>query len=438
MVSLVSWVGNATAMLPGSGTKDDKEEWEHRAERFNDMVKNVVGIFQKLCACQNRELVYDLYTYLWEMCSVLLTLNGFVHWLARGCCTPKLQSYVVGQQTWFSGIREAFQSGDHEPWVFRGGLISDLLRLLPLDSGHDLYMFKYPKVPLSLLYNVRPFEPKDESQVYALAANLYEEEIEAPMGLCESDRLVVGDKRVGAYLTLFPEYCFVTENMSDGTIVAFALTCPDATHFYTRHNVAWLPEMRQKYPRKVSDANEVAMLSPIEEMMLSFHLEDEVHELPACLTAVGNNPADPAVANVATSGNAAAAAALPWGKISLFVATSMLGDQSVTKRLAMLSMACLRASGTIRAFAELKSRDLKVKELYESLGFSSIRIGLLNIEATNPTNSSESVPNTDTPTVTPEAGPAAGVAAPVLPPTVATPNSTTVTSDTSAKFLFLT
>ena len=74
-------------------------------------------------------------------------------------------------------------------------------------------------------------------------------------------------------------------------------------------------------------------------------------------------------------GNAASAAALPWGKISLFVATSMLGDQSVTKRLAMLSMACLRASGTIRAFAELKSRDLKVKELYESLGFSSIRIG---------------------------------------------------------------
>ena len=60
--------------------------------------------------------------------------------------------------------------------------------------------------------------------------------------------------------------------------------------------------MRQKYPRKVSDANEVAMLSPIEEMMLSFHLEDEVHELPACLTAVGNNPADPAVTNTAATG----------------------------------------------------------------------------------------------------------------------------------------
>jgi hypothetical protein len=26
----------------------------------------------------------------------------------------------MGQQTWFSGVREAFLSGDHEPWVFRG------------------------------------------------------------------------------------------------------------------------------------------------------------------------------------------------------------------------------------------------------------------------------------------------------------------------------
>lgn len=88
-------------------------------------------------------------------------------------------------QYFFSGIREAFQSGDHEPWVFRGGLISDLLRLLPLDSGHDLYIYKYPEVPLSLLYLVRPYDPKDQKDVYALAAKLFEEEIEVPMGTSE-------------------------------------------------------------------------------------------------------------------------------------------------------------------------------------------------------------------------------------------------------------
>ena len=87
----------------GAGTKEDREEWQQRATKFDIMVQDVVTLFEKLCNCQNRELVYDLYTYLWDMCSVLLTLNGFVHWLSRGCCTPKLQSYVVGQQTWFSG-----------------------------------------------------------------------------------------------------------------------------------------------------------------------------------------------------------------------------------------------------------------------------------------------------------------------------------------------
>ena len=126
---------------------------------------------------------------------------------------------------------------------------------------------------MSLLYNVRPYEPKDEAQVYALAANLYEEEIECPMGLCESDRTVVGDKYVGAFLTLCPEYCFVAESTSNGTIIAFVLSSPDATQYQQRHNVAWLPEMRLKYPRKVDDVND-AMLSPIGEMMLSFHLEE--------------------------------------------------------------------------------------------------------------------------------------------------------------------
>ena len=88
----------------------------------------------------------------------------------------------MGQQTWFSGVREAFVSGDHEPWVFRGGLVSDLVRLLPLDSGSDLYIYKHPEVPASLLYLVRPYQHKDEAAIYRLVAAAYEEEIDAPMG----------------------------------------------------------------------------------------------------------------------------------------------------------------------------------------------------------------------------------------------------------------
>ncbi len=116
------------------------------------------------------------------MCGVVQTLDGFVQWMGKGACSPKSQHYVVGQQTWFSGMREAFLSGDHEPWMFRGGLISDLQRLLPLDSGNDLYFYKFPDVPAPQLWYVRPFQPGDEEAVYALAANAYERTIDAPMG----------------------------------------------------------------------------------------------------------------------------------------------------------------------------------------------------------------------------------------------------------------
>ena len=134
--------------------------------------------------------------------------------------------------------------------------------------------------------------------------------------------------------------------MADGTIVAFALTVPDAIQFYTRHNVAWLPEMRQKYPRKVNDINE-AMLSPIEEMMLSFHSEDEANNsLPVCLTSDH-------LSTTPTTSNSENPAALAWGTIKINVAASHQNDGSVTKRLAMLALACLRASGTIRAFSEV-------------------------------------------------------------------------------------
>lgn len=177
---------NATTMLPPgtpeSGTPEDRQEWETRSAKFKQYVTEIQTLFVKLCSCQNRELVYDLYTYLWDMCNVVQTLEGFVQWMSKGSCSPKLQDYVVGQQTWFSGIREAFLSGDHEPWMFRGGLVSDLLRLLPLDSGNDLYTYKFPEVPAPLLYYVRPFQPKDEEAIYQLAANAYEETIDAPMG----------------------------------------------------------------------------------------------------------------------------------------------------------------------------------------------------------------------------------------------------------------
>lgn len=58
--------------------------------------------------------------------------------------------------------------------------------------------------------------------------------ISAIPGLCPADRELVGDKVVGAYLTLCPEYSFVCESSVNGSIVAFAVAAPDAKKLFTR------------------------------------------------------------------------------------------------------------------------------------------------------------------------------------------------------------
>ena len=219
----------------------------------------------------------------------------------------------------------------------------------------------------------------------------------------------MGDKSVGAFLTLMPEYCFVVESTLDNSIVAFASTVPDASQFSTRHNVAWVPEMREKYPRKIREITDEAMsmLSPIEEMMMSFHADpvDEtgtgnIGGVPACLCVPAAAEHLPA-AGVTSNGNGSAVvggpATLPWGLMNLYITPRVQSDQSVCKRLAMLSMACLRASGTIRAYSEIRTRDIRSRDLYTSLGFAMVTpmIGS-GVVLPNPslTNDSPSSPST--------------------------------------------
>ena len=232
---------------------------------------------------------------------------------------------------------------------------------------------------------------------------------------------MVGDKSVGAFVTLMPEYCFVVESTLDNSIVAFASTAPDASQFLTRHNIAWVPEMREKYPRKIREITDEAMsmLSPIEEMMLSFHTDDppadeteNIGGLPACLSvpaaATDHLPAASVVtaAAAASNGNGCAngggagggPATLPWGLINLYITPAVQSDQSVGKRLAMLSMACLRASGTIRAYSEIRTRDIRSKDLYTALGFALVTpllgSGVPNNTTTSLNNDSPSSPST--------------------------------------------
>lgn len=90
---------------------------------------------------------------MWDIAGVVCLMNAFVKWLSLAHFPANINSYTQGSYTWFSkGWKEAFMSGEQEPWVFRGGLTADLQRLMPIDSGNDLFIYKLPDVPTSNYY----------------------------------------------------------------------------------------------------------------------------------------------------------------------------------------------------------------------------------------------------------------------------------------------
>jgi protein O-GlcNAcase / histone acetyltransferase len=59
------------------------QEWLKRSERFNEMTESLNLMFQRLSYCNNRELLHDLYPYVWDIRGVVSLLNCYVKWLGK-------------------------------------------------------------------------------------------------------------------------------------------------------------------------------------------------------------------------------------------------------------------------------------------------------------------------------------------------------------------
>lgn len=57
------------------------EEWYERAKKMDAMSEQVNELFQRLTYSANRELVHDLYPYVWDIRCVVSLLNFYVKWL---------------------------------------------------------------------------------------------------------------------------------------------------------------------------------------------------------------------------------------------------------------------------------------------------------------------------------------------------------------------
>ncbi|XP_050304406.1 protein O-GlcNAcase isoform X2 [Anthonomus grandis grandis] len=312
---------NAHIVIAANQQKDksnpEVQEWFSRAEKMNEMSLAVNRLFQHLSACNNREMLYDLYSYIWDIRGVISLLNSYIKWLGFS-----------------KGWKEAFMSGDQEPWVFRGGLTADLQRLIPVDSGNDLFVYKVPDVPTSRVYTIRPYTPADEDSVYNVCTRTCKDGLEDPHPLSAELKSVHADRIVGPYLTLHPEFCFVVED--DTGIVGYICGAPDYKKFRIKQELAWIPEMCEKYPEHLAqEANKA-----VQECILHFHnFKEELYV---------SSPTHPS--NMICS-------LLP----------SVL-DQSVAKRLVTCLLAALRANGFFGVHVVINATDSYTHAFYGKLG----------------------------------------------------------------------
>lgn len=86
----------------GAQLKPEAHEWYQRADSFYSLSHSVLVLAKRLATCANRELCFELFSYVWDIAGVVTLLEGFVRWLALGCFPPTINSYTQGSYTWFS------------------------------------------------------------------------------------------------------------------------------------------------------------------------------------------------------------------------------------------------------------------------------------------------------------------------------------------------
>lgn len=63
--------------------KPEVQEWFQRSEKFYNICQAVIVLAKKIALCVNKELCYDLFSYVWDMAGVVILLCAFIKWLGK-------------------------------------------------------------------------------------------------------------------------------------------------------------------------------------------------------------------------------------------------------------------------------------------------------------------------------------------------------------------
>ena len=92
--------------------------WRAASRRIERSCSEIIGLFDKMTALKNRELLYALYRHVWELREEAILLRNYSRWLKSD---PR------------RGGR--FSAPEYRPGIFRGGLAAQFQRLLPMDEA---------------------------------------------------------------------------------------------------------------------------------------------------------------------------------------------------------------------------------------------------------------------------------------------------------------
>ncbi|KAM9294998.1 protein O-GlcNAcase-like [Morus bassanus] len=331
------------ATAPDAG---ESTQWRSRAQSFQLLCTQTCRLHSRFVSSTGQALLYDLHPYLWDVRNMLLAASAFILWLdGHLLCDPDPKGTWGSCFGWCQSITAPILlGGDTEPWARRGGLFGELQALLPVGNSCDLFYHPPPLFPSSQLYLLRPLLPLDKGELYRMCQeNLDCDPKVAEILAAHPDLL--GDRLLGSFLSLSPEYTFVLED--EGGLCGYAAGALCAEAFLQQRDSSWLPAIRHKYPRDLGAGAPVLGQDALEEALLFFHAEPPAVPLPVLRRF-------PSLVQLAT-------------------ATRVL-DVGAGRSLAICLLSALRANGSRGVFCEVSAADRQQLSFYSKLGFVALPV----------------------------------------------------------------
>ncbi|XP_066041290.1 LOW QUALITY PROTEIN: protein O-GlcNAcase-like [Chamaea fasciata] len=331
----------ATAPDACGGTR-----WRGRAQSFQLLCERTCRLHSRLVSTAGRALLYDLHPYLWDIRNLLLAASAFVLWLdGHLLCEPDPKGTWGNCFGWCQSITAPILLGrDAEPWARRGGLFGELQALLPVGNSCDLFYHPPPLFPSSQLYLLRPLLPLDKGELYRMCRESLDCDPKVAEILVAHPDLL-GDRLLGSFLSLSPEYTFVLED--EGGPCGYAAGALHAEGFLQQRDSSWLPAIRHKYPPDLGTGGSALGQDALEEAVLFFHAEP---------------------------------LAVPQPVLRRFPSLVQLGtaprvlDVGASRSLALCLLSALRANGSRGVFCQVSDADRQQLSFYSKLGFVALPV----------------------------------------------------------------